>query len=203
MVLTIPAILVAFTFHEYAHAIVADKLGDKTPRFQGRITLNPIAHIDPIGFIAILVLRFGWAKPVEVNPRAFKNYYMDDLKVSIAGPVANMIVAIIFTPIIGIYVNNVEQFIPNATLAGIISAILYMIVAINVNLFFLNLIPIPGLDGFHVLRDLFPSTFYKYSETIYKYQFVLLIAFVVFGAEVISIPAGFVTKSLLSLAGVY
>ena len=95
-ILMIPAILLAFTFHEYAHAITADRLGDKTPRFQGRLTLNPIAHIDPIGFILILIAGFGWAKPVETNPSAYKNYYKDDLKVSIAGPIANLILGIIF-----------------------------------------------------------------------------------------------------------
>src|SRR5665647_1476491 len=95
-ILMIPAILLAFTFHEYAHAITADRLGDKTPRFQGRLTLNPIAHIDPIGFILILIMGFGWAKPVQTNPSAFKNYYKDDLKVSVAGPIANLILGFLF-----------------------------------------------------------------------------------------------------------
>ena len=81
-ILMIPAILLAFTFHEYAHAITADRLGDKTPRFQGRLTLNPIVHIDPMGFLLILLVGFGWAKPVQTNPSAYKNYYKDDLKVS-------------------------------------------------------------------------------------------------------------------------
>ena len=95
-ILMIPAILLAFTFHEYAHAITADRLGDKTPRFQGRLTLNPIAHIDPIGFLLILLVGFGWAKPVQTNPSAYKNYYKDDLKVSIAGPIANLILGFLF-----------------------------------------------------------------------------------------------------------
>ena len=72
-ILLIPGILLAFTFHEYAHAFVADRLGDNTPRFQGRLTFNPLAHIDILGFIAIMIFGFGWAKPVQVNPRAFIN----------------------------------------------------------------------------------------------------------------------------------
>lgn len=79
-ILTLPAILLAFTFHEYAHALVADKLGDKTARFQGRLTLNPAKHIDPFGFLCVLLLGIGYARPVQVNPGAFKNYYKDDLK---------------------------------------------------------------------------------------------------------------------------
>ena len=97
IIFMIPAILIGFTFHEYAHAKVADKLGDKTPRFQGRLNLNPINHLDPLGTLLILFCGIGWAKPVQVNPSAFKNYYKDDLKVSIAGPIANLIVAFIGT----------------------------------------------------------------------------------------------------------
>ena len=82
IILMIPGMLIAFTFHEYAHAFVADKLGDKTPRFQGRLTLNPLVHIDPMGFLAVIIFRFGWAKPVQTNPSAYKNYYKDDLKVN-------------------------------------------------------------------------------------------------------------------------
>ena len=179
-ILTIPAILIGFTFHEFAHAKVADRLGDKTPKFQGRLSLNPMVHIDPIGFIMILLFRFGWAKPVQVNPSAFKNYHKDDLKVSIAGPIANLIVAFISGAIL--YLMN--KFIPfNVTpVFDIVVGILYRIISItiwiNCMLFFFNLIPIPGLDGFHILRDLFPKIFYKYEEQIYRYQIVFLIIFI-------------------------
>ena len=94
-IILIPALLVAFTFHEYAHAKIADKLGDKTPRFQGRLTLNPASHIDPLGALMILLCGFGWAKPVQTNPHVYKNYYKDDLKVSLAGPLANLVVGIV------------------------------------------------------------------------------------------------------------
>ena len=168
-VLTIPAILLAFTFHEYAHAITADRLGDKTPRFQGRLTLNPIAHIDPIGFILILLVGFGWAKPVQTNPSAYKNYYKDDLKVSLAGPLANLVLGFIFA-LLGVLF---EKFSPlQGGLNGIIISILYITAQLNCLLFFLNLVPIPGFDGFHIVRDLFPKFFYNLSDAIYRYQFL-------------------------------
>lgn len=200
IVLTIPAILIGFTFHEFAHAFVADRLGDKTPRFQGRLTLNPFAHIDPIGFIMILLFSFGWAKPVQVNSRAFKNYYKDDLKVTIAGPIANLIVAFITAIIYGLLLRfHYYLYIPR--LSQIIDLLFYFIILINVNLFLFNLLPLPGLDGFHILQDLSPRSFYKYGEVMYKYQ--LLILLLVVGTNVIHyilyIPSDFINDSLQKL----
>lgn len=200
---TIPAILIAFTFHEYAHAKMADKLGDKTPRFQGRLTLNPMAHIDPMGFIMILLVHFGWAKPVEVNKRAFKNYYKDDLKVSLAGPVANLIVA--FVAIIVFQLMGRFIVIDNPTIIIFFNMVNY-IALINVNLFVFNLLPIPGLDGFHILEDLNPRVFHQWAEKIYNYQMVILIAFVLVGGKILSIPCGliftFLSKLVSMLLGI-
>jgi len=190
-ILTIPGILIGFAFHEYAHALVADRLGDKTPKFDGRLTLNPFVHIDPIGFLAILLVGFGWAKPVRTNPSAFKRYYKDDLKVSIAGPIANLLVVFIFAIVLGIYNklfnlsgasgNDYITILINAVNGDpyyVVSAILYLIVSINSTLFILNLIPIPGFDGFHVVRDLFPKFFYNYAEKMYKYEMMIFILLV-------------------------
>jgi len=168
-ILMIPAILIAFTFHEYAHAITADRLGDKTPRFQGRLTLNPIAHIDPMGFILILIVNFGWAKPVETNPSAYKNYYKDDLKVSAAGPIANLILGLVFAILLMLF----EKFSPQGAVYEIIGKILLITGYLNCILFFLNLVPIPGFDGFHIVRDLFPKFFYNLSDSILRYQFLI------------------------------
>lgn len=200
IVLTIPAILIAFTFHEYAHAYMADKLGDKTPRFQGRLTFNPIAHIDPIGFLLILFAGFGWAKPVQTNPSAYKRRYKDDLKVSFAGPLANLIVALIFSVIFGIYLR-VGDYIPNAALASILWTIIFKVVSINIMLFFFNLIPLPGLDGFHILRDLFPKVFYQFGDFIYRYQMVILIIFIMTPISDIIImePTKFVLSMFLKI----
>lgn len=199
MILMIPGMLIAFTFHEYAHALVADKMGDKTPRFQGRLTLNPIAHIDPIGFIAVLIFSFGWAKPVQTNPSAYKNYYKDDLKVSLAGPVANFIVAIAAALILAVYVRFIYGILPTA-LAGVLYSMILLTIVVNVNIGLFNLIPIPGLDGFSLLRDLKPNTFYRYEEKFYQYQMLIMLALIFVGGKIIHIPAQLIINALLKIA---
>ncbi|WP_027633839.1 site-2 protease family protein [Clostridium hydrogeniformans] len=175
MIMMIPAILIGFTFHEYAHAKMADRLGDKTARFQGRLTLNPFHHIDIMGFIFILIAGFGWAKPVETNPRAYKNYYKDDLKVSLAGPLANLTVAVVGALILGVYFRFIIPLTNSGVLVVVIFKMLHQIVNINVMLFIFNLLPLPGFDGYHVLRDLYPKFFYKYEGDFYKYRIVILV----------------------------
>ncbi|MCB2305054.1 site-2 protease family protein [Clostridium estertheticum] len=204
-ILMIPAILIAFTFHEYAHAIVADRLGDKTPRFQGRLTLNPIAHIDPIGFILILLTGFGWAKPVETNPSSYKNYYRDDLKISFAGPFANLIIGFVFA----IFTVLFWKLSPvQGTVFTIIIEILKMTVSINCMLFFLNLVPVPGFDGYHIVRDLFPKFFYNMSDTFTRYQFLIFLVLIlpilpgnqsVF-TYIVQVPANWVYNIFMNIA---
>ncbi|MDY3207887.1 site-2 protease family protein [Clostridium baratii] len=198
-ILMIPAILLGFTFHEYAHAKMADKLGDKTARFQGRLNLNPLTHIDPLGFLMILVAGIGWAKPVQVNPAAFKDKYKDDLKVSLAGPLANLGVALFG----GVLLFIVMALVFSNILTGALSQILYdismQIIYINVMLFIFNLLPLPGLDGWSVFRDLSPKHFYRVSDKVYQYQFIILIAIVVVGAPIISIPVNFVSNQIINI----
>ncbi|WP_190285364.1 site-2 protease family protein [Clostridium sp. JN-1] len=178
-ILIIPAVLIGLTFHEYAHALAADRLGDKTPKFQGRLTLNPFVHIDILGFLMIILVGFGWAKPVETNPGALKNRYKDDLKVSFAGPLANLILAFVGAVIVGVIAKFGAILFTNIpTLYSIIISIFSAVVSINCMLFVFNLIPIPGLDGFHILRDLFPSTYFKISDTLYRYQLIILLIFI-------------------------
>lgn len=198
IILMIPAMLIAFTFHEYAHALVADRLGDKTPRFQGRLTLNPIAHIDPFGFIAVLLFRFGWAKPVQTNPSAYKNYYKDDLKVSLAGPIANILVAIVTSIICALYINFIYGILP-VTLAKVLYSMIQLIIVINVNIGIFNLIPIPGLDGFSVLRDLLPKRFHSFEEKIYQYQMPIMLLFIFFGARILHGPSDIIVGWLEKL----
>lgn len=203
-ILLIPGILAGITFHEYAHALMADRLGDKTPRFQGRLTLNPIAHIDPIGFISLLVFKFGWAKPVQTNPSAYRNYYKDDLKVSIAGPVANLIVAFISAVILAIF-SKFTMMISNSVLAEIIYNILFLSLLINCNLFVLNLLPLPGLDGFHILRDLFPRVFYNIADQVYRYQFIIMIIFIMspLADILIGVPARFIRNIIIRIVDLF
>lgn len=169
----IPGMLIGFTFHEYAHAKVADMLGDKTPRFQGRLTLNPIVHIDLIGFILMIFAKVGWAKPVETNPRAFKNYYKDDLKVTLAGPLANLAVAIISALILGVFYKLGLGF-QSASIYIIIEAILTYVVYLNVMMFIFNLLPLPSFDGGSVIRDLFPKFYYNYYNKYYEYRYIIV-----------------------------
>ena len=198
-ILMIPAILLGFTFHEYAHAKMADKLGDKTARFQGRLNLNPLTHIDPLGFLMILVAGIGWAKPVQVNPAAFKDKYKDDLKVSLAGPLANLGVALFGGVLLFIVMALVFSNILTGALSQILYGITIRIITINVMLFIFNLLPIPGLDGWSVFRDLSPKHFYRVSDKVYQYQFIILIAIVVVGAPIISIPVKFISNQIINI----
>ena len=142
---SIPGILIAITFHEFAHAIVADKLGDDTPRMEGRLSLNPLDHIDPVGFIMLIFAGFGWGKPVHVNPRNYnRDISMDkaDAIVSIAGPLTNFILAIIFAFIYCAVYKAIGGITTNTTIA-IIMRMISSTIAINVGLGVFNLIPLP------------------------------------------------------------
>ena len=186
-IITIPAILIAFVAQGYARAKVADKLGDKTPRFNGRLSLNPLAHIDLIGFVMIIITGFGWTKPVETNPSAFKRGYKDEIKVTLAGPLANLIVAFVGIFIFQIWGNMAYRVVPNSTYI-IIASMLQSICTINISLFIFNLLPIPGLAGFDLFRELSPKNFYKYGSKMYDYQMLILIAIVFLGKYILTYP---------------
>lgn len=202
-ILIIPAILVGLTVHEFAHAYVADKLGDKTPKFQGRLTLNPFSHIDIIGFIMILLIGFGWAKPVQINPSALRRGYKDEIKVSVAGVTANIVTAFIFALLTALLLKMDLIILGDVTsLGGIIGVILAYIVRINCMLAVFNLMPIPGLDGFDILRDLWPKIFYKISNVIYNYQIIILLIFVVtpISTFLVGIPTNYLYYSFMKIA---
>lgn len=190
-ILVIPGILIAFVIQGYAKALVADKLGDKTPRFQGRLTLNPLAHIDLLGFIMILLVKFGWTKPVEVNPSALKRGRKDEVKVTIAGPIGNLIAAFILLFIYGIWRNTLINILPvSMYIIGL--TMLDFAVRININLFIFNLIPMPGLAGFELFRELSPKNFYKYGSKLYEYQMPILLGVVLLGQYILVYPSRFI-----------
>lgn len=199
-IVIIPAILLAFTFHEYAHAKVADKLGDKTPRFQGRLTFNPLKHIDPLGFLLILIIGFGWAKPVETNPSAYKNYYKDDLKVSLAGPLTNLVLAFVgYICWQLFYILQFKTGIVPVSFFYVLLDMLQAVFTINTMLFLFNLLPLPGLDGFAVLRDLKPNLFYNISDSIYRYQIIIIAVFAFSGARFLSIPLRYLMTGIAAI----
>ncbi|MGH7496193.1 MAG: site-2 protease family protein [bacterium] len=153
LLLLAPPILVALTVHEFAHAFAADRLGDPTARTLGRLTLNPLKHLDPLGTIMLFVANFGWAKPVPVNPQYFRHPNRDMLLVAAAGPVSNLILALISGLILRL---SHTDALPMAEGSVTVLVILRYSLFINLVLAFFNLLPIPPLDGSKILRSLLP-----------------------------------------------
>lgn len=169
--LVLPGILIGLSVHEFAHAYVAYKLGDDSQRFQGRLTLDPTKHIDPVGFLFLLILGFGWAKPVMINSRMFKKPRRDDTLVSLAGPLMNLITAVLFTVILGVvYYFALSSGVIDNQAIDILITIIQLIVRINLVLMAFNLIPIPPLDGHHIVGNIFGAPvwnfYYKYADML-------------------------------------
>ena len=166
----LPAIIIGLTVHEWAHAYAAYRLGDPTARNMGRMTLNPIAHIDPIGFIMLLLVGFGWAKPVPINSRNFKHLKRDDIIVSLAGITMNILVAFVFS---FIYVAGFLKWGLGTNEA--FTSIIGSIISINLALAIFNLIPIYPLDGSHVAESLLMHKIPRVFWFLRQYgQFILL-----------------------------
>lgn len=187
--ITLPAILIGLSFHEFAHAKVANMLGDDTPRLQGRVTINPVAHVDPIGFIALLFIGFGWGKPVQVNPRYFKNMRRDGLLVDLAGVTMNLVLAFLFTGVLKLLVEFQGEFM-NTYMGGIVMDMVMAIITINIVLMIFNLLPIPPLDGFGIITEIFNLREKEFYYQIYDKGFVILMILIVFDiTEKILLPA--------------
>ena len=191
----LPAIIIGLTVHEWAHAYAAYRLGDPTARNLGRMTLNPIAHIDPIGFIMLLLVGFGWAKPVPINSRNFKHFKRDDIIVSLAGITMNILVAFVFS---FIYVAGFLKWGLGTNEA--FTSIIGSIISINLALAIFNLIPIYPLDGSHVLESLLIRKIPRFFMFLHQYgQWILILLLVtglvstVLGYLVSGITGGFFT----------
>lgn len=155
----IVALLVGLTFHEFSHALTADQLGDQRPRAMGRLTLNPIAHVDPIGALMLVVAGFGWAKPVLVNPAALRGGRRSMAIVAFAGPIANVVVAVAFAAIFRVMMQTGLD-------SGFFISLVALIVQLNILLAIFNLIPIPPLDGYNVLLAFLPP---RQAVTLQRY----------------------------------
>ena len=166
IIASIPALIIAAVGHEYAHAKAADLLGDPTPRMMGRLTMNPFVHLDLVGSLALIIGGFGWAKPVIVNPTNFKDPRTDDMIVSIAGPMANVLMAFIAYVIMRSL--DVVGLLENESLY----LVLLLIVVYNINFAILNMMPIPPLDGSHILMNFLPL---KWQVHIARFSIVSLL----------------------------
>ncbi len=180
--------------HEYAHALIATKLGDQTPRLSGRLTLSPMAHISPLGAIMIFLCGFGYAKPVNVNPRNFKDPKKGMALTAIAGPISNLIMGFIFI-FIATLVGNLGD--SSSTMIYAIYYFLTFAGAVNVNLAVFNLLPIPPLDGSRILQLLIPAKhYYKFLQ--YE-RYVVLVVFVLIMTGVLSRPLSIISNIIINL----
>lgn len=179
------ALLAAVTVHEYAHAYVADRLGDPTARNQGRLTLNPLAHLDLVGTLLILLVGFGWAKPVPITPTNFSNWRRDTVIVAAAGPLAN--VTLLFALGVPFKLGLLQGY---GIGAGPISAVLLTMMQINAMLAIFNLIPIPPLDGSKILLGLLPPEQAVTYARVQMYGPFLLLLFLMFTSawRVLTVP---------------
>ena len=174
LIIQLPPLLFALTVHELAHGYVAWRLGDPTAKMSGRLTLNPLKHLDPLGVIAFIIMKIGWAKPVPVDPRYFRNPRQDMLKVALAGPGANVALALASAAIAHTVVNFFT-FLPLAFLQPLVGMLIAS-VWINIMLAVFNCIPIPPLDGSKVLMGLLPPESARSFAKLEPYGFFILLA---------------------------
>lgn len=194
LLLLIPAFLVAVTVHEVAHALVADRLGDPTARRQGRLTLNPLPHIDPIGAVAFLLAGFGWAKPVPVDARHLQHPARDMVCIAAAGPISNFAVA--FVGLVALVL--VQRGIGASMLGDVLIAMLAGVFRFNLVLGIFNLIPLPPLDGGHFLPFLLPDRSRPWLHQLEQYGPFILLLLVMSGAT-----AYVIGPILQALQGIY
>ena len=176
--LMLPGIVIGLTFHEAAHGYMSAWLGDPTPRLQGRLSLNPLKHIDPIGFICLFFAGFGWGRPVEINPMYYKHKRSDELLVSLAGVVTNFAIAVIAALIY----KNMPNFTFLTNFPGLwyaIAYVLYFTISINIVLMIFNLLPVPPLDGFGVVTQLFNLSKYDWYYKLYNNGMLILMLLIV------------------------
>ncbi len=197
-ILTLPGIILGLSLHEFAHAWMSNKLGDPTPKRQGRLTINPLAHIDWIGFLALLLVGFGWGKPVMIDPSYYKNRRTGEFLTGIAGVTMNLIIAVILSfptkALINAYYSSGSALLEN------VLYIFYYAVMINVVLMIFNLIPVPPLDGWGIVTQIFNLQKYSWWYKVYQYgQWILLILIFANITDMILGPAVTAIMHLLGL----
>ncbi|MGD0756037.1 MAG: site-2 protease family protein [Bacteroidales bacterium] len=167
----LPGIILGLTVHEYCHALVAHMCGDSTSKDQGRVTLNPLKHIDPLGFIMLIFVGFGWAKPVQFNEQNLRNPKTDVIKIALAGPLSNAVIAMVLSVLFSLISYSSHNHL--TPVMHILSEVFIYAIYINWGLFIFNLIPLPPLDGSHLLLSQFKK-FPALYNGLYKYGSLLL-----------------------------
>lgn len=190
----LPALLISLAIHEFAHAYTAYKLGDRSQKALGRLTLDPFAHMDWMGFLAVALLGFGWGKPVMVNDSSFKNKARDNMLVALAGPMSNLIMAVIFTLIFKLLmitgiITDTQTFVNSVVISMLALAIQF-----NVIFAIFNMIPIPPFDGSKVLHYFLPRKGKEVMDMLEAYSFYIIIIFLVtgLGSMIVKPIVGFV-----------
>ncbi|MBR2560054.1 MAG: site-2 protease family protein [Firmicutes bacterium] len=202
-ILMMPGIILGLSLHEFGHAWVSSKCGDPTPERQGRLTVSPLAHIDPIGFVSLIFLGFGWGKPVQIDPRYYGNRRRDEALVAVAGVVMNLIVAVIFTIIAKILITVSPRFFVSTNPGQAVFNIVEYCIYINLVLMVFNLLPIPPLDGFNLVTQIFDLRKYNWWWNVYTKGYFILIIFVACGltriilSPILSAIYGVITRFLL------
>ena len=210
LIYVVPAIIIALTFHEYAHARVSYAFGDPTAKNEGRLTLNPLKHLDPVGTLLLIFVGFGWAKPVPINPYYYQgNRGRKLIAVSAAGPLMNLLEAIVGTALLTLFFHlalaHPAWFSHEGRyrLYTYIMNLLQYFISINVVLMVFNLIPIPPLDGSKLLTGLLPEDKMNVVLALERYGFIILIAVMFMGwlDTIIAAPAQWIVNGLYSLFG--
>lgn len=186
------SIIIALTIHEFSHAFIADRLGDPTPRANDRLSLNPLKHLDPIGTFMLIFARFGWGKPVPIDPYNLRNPRRDEILIALAGPASNLLLATVLSLVLRLF----PYYIPYA--------IYYILISVNVSLAVFNLLPIPPLDGSKIFFNLLPvDESAKWEEELNRYGQILLIAALflplINGSTLVSLIMSPILRGILSL----
>jgi len=179
LLLIAPPILLALTFHECAHAYVAHLYGDDTAQKSGRLSLNPLRHLDPLGTIMIFLVQFGWAKPVPVNPHNLRNPKIDMLWISAAGPLSNMLLALVSGLLFRLF-SDLALTAERDSVAGLLVLMVFLSLKINLALAIFNVLPIAPLDGSKILYGILPPQFGKMIFALDRYGPFILLGLIIF-----------------------